>query len=79
MKVNTLGLAASPMMARKSNLFHMFLQGRAGAGRCLATDGKEGLTWPLAKSPRARAAVAWLGDLTPADVLELFVARGFVT
>jgi Phosphotransferase enzyme family len=31
------------------------------------------------KRPRARAAVAWLGDLPPTDVLELFVARGFVT
>lgn len=31
------------------------------------------------KRPRERAAVAWLGDLPPTDVLELFVARGFVT
>lgn len=31
------------------------------------------------KRPRDRAAVAWLGDLPPTDVLELFIARGFVT
>jgi hypothetical protein len=31
------------------------------------------------KRPRARSAVAWLGDLPPTEVLELFVARGFVT
>lgn len=31
------------------------------------------------KRPRARAAVAWLGELPATDVLELFVARGFVT
>jgi len=31
------------------------------------------------KRPRERAAVAWLGDLPPTDVLELFVARGFLT
>lgn len=31
------------------------------------------------RRPRARAAVAWLGDLPPPDVRELFVARGFLT
>lgn len=31
------------------------------------------------RRPRARAAVAWFGDLPPTEVLELFVARGFVT